>query len=218
MGSLSALNSAEINELLAEAARGDQQSLGTLLERDRERLRRMVATRLDRRLQGRIDPSDVIQEAQLEAAERLADYVSNPTMPLFLWLRLITGQRLMILHRRHLGTKMRTAQRDISLHQAALPQASSAALAAQLLGQLTSPSMAAIRAEMKSRLHEALEVMDPLDREVLVLRHFEQLTSAETALEIGISVEAAKKRHIRALKKLKTILSSSGPNPEKDVT
>jgi RNA polymerase sigma-70 factor, ECF subfamily len=208
MGSLSALNSAEINELLAEAARGDQQSLGTLLERDRERLRRMVATRLDRRLQGRIDPSDVIQEAQLEAAERLGDYVANPTMPLFLWLRLITGQRLMILHRRHLGTKMRSAQRDVSLYQPFLPQASSAALAAQLLGQLTSPSMAAIRAEMKSNLHEALEAMDPLDREVLVLRHFEQLTSAETALEIGISVEAAKKRHIRALKKLKTILSS----------
>jgi RNA polymerase sigma-70 factor (ECF subfamily) len=169
----------------------------------------MVALRLDRRLAGRIDPSDVIQEAQLEAAERLAEYLRNPTMPFFLWLRLITGQRLMILHRRHLGARMRAAGREVSLDRPALPQATSAALAAQLLGRLTRPSEAAVRAEMKARLHEALDQMDPTDREVLTLRHFEQLTTPETAQELGISEEATKKRHIRALKRLKAILTGT---------
>src|SRR5262245_47969085 len=99
------------NELLQRAAGGDRHSLRALLERDRDRLRRMVALRMDRRLAGRVDPSDVIQEAQLEAAERLGEFLRNPTMPFFLWLRLITGQRLVALHRRHLGAKMRSAGR-----------------------------------------------------------------------------------------------------------
>lgn len=201
-------DSAETNLLLEQAARGDQQLLGQLLERDRDRLRRMVALRLDRRLYGRIDPSDVIQEAQLEAAERLAEYLRNPTMPFFLWLRLIAGQRLLALHRRHLGAQMRTASRDVSLDRGALPQASSAALAARLLGRLTSPSAAAVKAEMKARLREALDSMNAIDREVLTLRHFEQLTTFETAQELGISEETAKKRHVRALKRLKAILTS----------
>src|SRR5262245_19900455 len=103
----------ETNELLERAARGDRQILGQLLERDRERLRRMVALRLDRRLYGRLDPSDVIKEAQLEAAERLADYLRNPTMSFFLWLRLITVQRLLALHRRHLGAQLRDAAQEV---------------------------------------------------------------------------------------------------------
>lgn len=201
-------DSPETNQLLERAAGGDGQVLGKLLERDRERLRRMVALRLDRRLYGRIDPSDVIQEAQLEAAERLAEYLRNPTMPFFLWLRLITGQRLLALHRRHLGAQMRSARRETPLDRSVLPQATSAALAARLLGRLTSPSAAVIRAEMKARLHEALDCMDALDREVLTLRHFEQLTTPEAARELGISDEAAKKRYLRALQRLKAILTS----------
>jgi RNA polymerase sigma-70 factor (ECF subfamily) len=173
----------------------------------------MVALRLDRRLYGRIDPSDVIQEAQLEAAERLAEYLRNPTMPFFLWLRLITGQRLLALHRRHLGAQMRAAGREVSLDRRPLPQATSAALAAQLLGRLTRPSEAAVRAETRARLHEALDLMDPTDREVLTLRHFEQLSTTETAQELGISEEAAKKRHIRALKRLKVILTGTSGEP-----
>lgn len=206
MAMISNYDTPETNDLLERAAGGDQQGLGQLLEQDRERLRRMVALRLDHRLKGRIDPSDVIQEAQLEAAERLAEYLRNPTMPFFLWLRLITGQRLLTLHRRHLGAQMRTAERERSLNQPLWPQATSAALAARLLGRLTSPSVAAIRAEMKLRLQEALELMDPIDRDVLTLRHFEQLSTAETAQELGITEEAAKKRHLRALKRLKDIL------------
>lgn len=213
MAKVSKHDGPETNALLERAAGGDRKVLGQLLERDRERLRRMVALRLDRRLNGRVDPSDVIQEAQLEAAERLAEYLRNPTMPFFLWLRLITGQRLLTLHRRHLGAQARDAGREVSLDRPGLPQATSAALAARLLGRATSPSVAAVRAEMKTRLRDALDTMDPIDREVLTLRHFEQLTTAETAQELGISEEAAKKRHIRALKRLKEVLISLPGGP-----
>jgi RNA polymerase sigma-70 factor (ECF subfamily) len=206
-------DSSETNNLLRDAARGDTAALGRLLDRDRDRLRRMVALRIDRRLNNRIDASDVIQEAQLEASERLAEYVQNPTMSFFLWLRLITGQRLAALHRRHLGAQMRTAGREVSLDRPLLPHATSAALAAQLLGRFTSPSATAVRAEMKLRLQEALDSMDPIDREVLTLRHFERLNTAETAQELGISDEAAKKRHIRALKRLKDILTHMPGGP-----
>src|SRR5262245_25806000 len=183
MATISNHDTPETNALLEQAAGGDKEVLGRLLERDRARLRRMVALRLDHRLNGRVDPSDVIQEAQLEAAERLAEYLRNPTMPFFVWLRLITGQRLLALHRRHLGTRVRDARREVSLDGPAFPQATSAALAARLLGRATSPSAAAIRAEMKARLREALDIMDPMDREVLTLRHLEQLTTVEAARE-----------------------------------
>ena len=167
----------------------------------------MVALRLDRRLQGRVDASDVIQEAFLEASTRLPDYLRQPDMPFFLWLRFLTGQKVMELHRRHLGAQMRDAGREISLYRGSLPEASSVALAAQLLGHDTRPSEAAIRAERKIRLQEALNSMDPLDREVLALRHFEQLTRAETAQVLGIEEAAAAKRYVRALKRLKEILA-----------
>jgi RNA polymerase sigma-70 factor (ECF subfamily) len=194
--------------LVRAAAGGDSASLGLLLERDRDRLRRMVALRLDRRLQGRVDPSDVIQEAQFEAARRLAEYLDNPTMPFFLWLRLITGQKLAQFHRHHLGAQMRAAGREVSLFREHLPEATSAALADHLLGRLTDPPAAAVRAELKVRLQEALNSMDPGDREVLTLRHFEHLSTAEAAAELGIGEEAAKKRHIRAVKRLRDILAS----------
>jgi RNA polymerase sigma-70 factor (ECF subfamily) len=189
-------------------AQGDRQVWGTLLERHRKRLRRMVALRLDQRLQGRLDASDVIQEAYLEAMARVEEYLRQPTMPFFLWLRFLTGQKLLELHRHHLGTQMRDAGREVSLHRGSLPGVSSAALAAQLLGHDTRPSEAAIRAERKIRLQEALNSMDALDREVLALRHFEQLNNAETAQVLGLQESAASKRYIRALKKLKEILSA----------
>jgi len=208
MGSAPTGNSGETDELLRRVAQGAPQEWGALLDRHRARLRRMVALRLDRRHQGRLDASDVIQEAFLEASARLADYLRQPDMPFFLWLRFLTGQKMMELHRQHLGAQMRDAGREISLYRGALPGASSAALAAQLLGHDTRPSEAAIRAERKIRLQEALNSMDPLDREVLALRHFEQLNNAETAQALGLNESAASKRYIRALKKLKDILTS----------
>jgi RNA polymerase sigma-70 factor (ECF subfamily) len=201
-------NSGETDRLLQQLAQGDPHEVGALFERHRARLRRMVALRLDRRLQGRIDASDVIQEAFLEATERLPDYLRQPDMPFFLWLRFLTGQKMLELHRRHLGAQMRDAGREISLYRGSLPEASSVALAAQLLGHDTRPSEAAIRTERKIRLQEALNSMDPLDREVLALRHFEQLNNAETAQALGLQESAASKRYIRALKKLRDILTS----------
>jgi RNA polymerase sigma-70 factor (ECF subfamily) len=201
-------NSADTARLLEQVHAGDRAALNELFARHRPRLRRMVELRLDRRLQARIDASDVIQEAYVEAITRLDDYLRQPSYPLFLWLRLLVGERLLKLHRHHLGTQMRDAALEVSIYRGALPAASSAALAAQLLGQHTSPTQAAVRAERMLRLQEALNTLDPVDREVLSLRHFEEMTLAETALSLGIEESAAAKRYIRALKRLKAILAA----------
>jgi RNA polymerase sigma-70 factor (ECF subfamily) len=197
------------SELLHRAADGDQQALADLFTRCEDRLLRMVQLRLDRRLQGRIDPADVVQEAYLEFARALPEYLRNPSVPFFLWLRVITGRKLQALHRYHLGTRGRDAGREVSLHRGALPRASSVSLAAQLLGRFTSPSEAALRAELQIRVQEALNSMHSLDREVLSLRHLEQLTNAETAEVLGIGEAAASNRFVRALKRLKNILVSA---------
>ena len=195
-------------ELLRQAAEGNTDGWGRLLASHRERLRRMVALRLDRHLQGRIDPSDVIQETYLEAWSRLPEYLRNPSVPFYLWLRFLTGQKLVTLHRHHLGRAMRDVGREISLYGGAMPEASSAALAAQLLGRDTCPSRAAMRVELKIRLQDALNSMDTVDREVLVLRHFEYLNRAETAEVLGMRESAVSKRYVRALEKLKDILGT----------
>ena len=179
--------------------------LGTLLSENRSRLHRMVQLRMDRRLQGRVDASDVIQEAYVEATERLAEYERDPKMPPFLWLRFITAQRLLRIHRSHFGVQARDPRREISLFAGNMPEATSAALAAQLIGQQTSPSQAAMRAETRLQLQEALNALGEIDREVLALKHSEQLTSGEIAVVLDISESAARKRYIRALRKLKTI-------------
>jgi RNA polymerase sigma-70 factor (ECF subfamily) len=196
------------DELLRRAAAGDQQAVNELFTLYRDRLRAMVRLRLNRRLQGRVDPSDVLQEAYLEICKHFPDYARAPTLPFFLWLRHITGQKLIAVHRQHLGAQMRDADREVSLHRGALPEASSASLAAQLLGRLTSPTQAALRAELQIRVQEALNSMDPMDREVLALRHFELLSNAEAAEVLGIKKSAASNRYIRALERLKDILSA----------
>jgi RNA polymerase sigma-70 factor, ECF subfamily len=201
-------DSTELQDGLRRLAAGDAQALAGLFARYRDRLRRMVKLRLDRRLQGRIDASDVLQEAYLNAAKRAAEYSANPTMPFFLWLRFLTGQRLLIVHRQHLGAKMRDAGQEVSLYRGALPQASSLSLAAQLMGRLTSPSLAAVRAEMQLKLQEALNGMDALDREVLTLRHFEELSNTEVAAVLDLQKAAASNRYIRALKRLREVLAS----------
>ena len=200
----------DVEELVKLAANGDPASWEALLRRYRSRLRRMVCFRLDPRLKGRMDPSDVVQDICLEAWRHLGSYVQQPDIPIFLWLRAVAGHKLSDLHRHHLGARMRDARREVSLHEGALPGATSAALAAQLLGHLTRPSEAAVRAEMKVRLQTALNVMDPIDREVLALRHFEQLTVSETAQVLGIKEKAAGMRYVRALRRLKEILHSLG--------
>ena len=193
--------------LLRRAAAGDQDALSDLFARYRDRLKRMVHLRLSRRLQGRVDDSDVVQEAYLEIARKLPEYAAEPRLPLFLWLRHMTGLKLVEVHRRHLGTQARDAEREISLHRGGLPEADSISLAAQLLGQLTAPSQAAIRAELRLLVQEALNTMDPLDREVLALKHFEQLSTSEIADVLGLSKAGAGSRYLRAIKRLREILS-----------
>ena len=207
MGPLMTRDPDDIDDLLGRAGAGDSEALGKLFARYRDRLRQMVRLRLDRRLQGRLDPSDVLQEAYVDFAKRLPEYLRNRPGPFYLWLRFLTGQRLIDLHRQHLGAKMRDAAQEVSLYRGALPQASSVSLAAQLLGRLTSASRAAIRAETQIRVQEALNSMDALDREVLTLRHFEMLNNEETAQVLGIKKTAASNRYVRALKRLKELLA-----------
>jgi RNA polymerase sigma-70 factor (ECF subfamily) len=199
--------STETVELIDRVRAGDVDALNALFTRHRERLRRMVDIRMDRRLQARFDASDVLQEAYLEVIQRLDEYVRDPKLPLFLWLRLVVGQRLMTLHRRHLGAQQRDAGREVSLFREALPAASSAALAAQLMGKFTSPTQAAMRAERMLRLQEALNTLDPIDREVLSLRHFEELTRTEAAQVLDITEAATAKRYVRAMKRLTNLLA-----------
>ena len=194
------------DDLLRRAKAGDAAALGALFAHYRDRLRKMVQLRIDRRVAGRLDPSDVLQEAYLDVARRFPEYTAAPQAPFYVWLRALTGQRLIDLHRQHLGAKMRDAGQEASLHRGALPQASSASLAQQLLAGLTSPTQAAIRAELQLRLQDALNGMDPIDREVVVLRHFEELNNLETAAVLGIESSAASKRYLRAIRRLKALL------------
>lgn len=180
--------------------------LAQIFEHFRPRLRRMVKLRLDRRLQGRVDPSDVLQEAFMEIARRAPEQAKKPEMPLFLWLRLMTGQKLLEFHRRHLDAQQRDARREVTLHAGPLPQASSLSLAAYLLGHFTSCSEAAQRAELQLKLQEALNSMEAIDREVLTLRHFEELTNNEVAEVLGIAKNTASNRYVRALGRLREVL------------
>jgi RNA polymerase sigma-70 factor, ECF subfamily len=200
----------DTDDVLSARVRGGEPSaLGEFFARHRARLRRIVRLRLDRRLQGRVDPDDVIQEAFVDAARRLPEYAANPAMPPFVWLRFLTIQRLKTLQRLHLGVKSRDAGREVSLYDGSLPAADSRSLAAQLLGRLTTPSRAAIRAEIQIQIQDALNALDPIDREVLALRHLEELNNNETASVLGIHKAAASNRYVRALRRLRDVLSAA---------
>ncbi len=192
-------------DLLGAARDGDEGALAGLVERHRERLECMVRLRMDRRLQGRVDPADVVQDAYLTVRGKFPQYAADPRLPFYLWLRLEVGQKLLEVHRFHLKTQMRDAGQEVSLHRGPLPQVTSLSLAEHLLGKLTSASHAAMRAELKLRVQEALNGMTPHDREVLVLRHFEELSLAEAALVLGIKPSAAGNRYMRALKRLREV-------------
>ncbi len=187
---------------------GDKQALAMLFSLHRESLRKMVQFRLDNRLRHRVDAEDILQEAFLAAEQRIDSYRDDSERSVFVWLRLIVGQTLIDVHRRHLGTKMRDASQEVSLRHNGSPMASSATLSGHLLGHLTSPSQAAMRAEMVVLLEGVLQNMDDLDREVLMLRHFEELSNNEVAEILGIQKSAASNRYVRALQRLKGILSS----------
>ena len=193
-------------QLLRLATCGNSAALGELLEQYSSQLTRIVKIRMDRRLQSRVDATDVIQEAFMEAINRFPEFVSQDKLPFFLWLRLITLQKLMQTHRFHLSTQARNANREISIYQASILQATSAVLAAQLLGNFTSPTQAASRKEEKLKLENALNDMDEINREVLVLRHFEKLSVVETAKLLDLSESGVRKRYLKSLSIIKTKL------------
>jgi RNA polymerase sigma-70 factor (ECF subfamily) len=200
---------AALATLVQQAAAGDQRAIDDLFSRYRSRLKRMVHLRLSRRLQGRVDDSDVVQEAYLDVARKLPEYAADPQLPFFLWLRNLVGLKLAEVHRRHLGTQMRDADQEVSLHRGALPEANSMSLAAHLLGTMTmtTASEAAIKAETRIFVQEALNGMDPIDREILALKHFEQLSTSEIAQVLGLSKAGAGSRYLRAIKRLRAVVS-----------
>jgi RNA polymerase sigma-70 factor, ECF subfamily len=193
------------DELLIAARNGNEDALAVLVERHRDRLERMVLLRMDRRLQGRVDRADVVEDAFLAVRGKFPQYCADSALPFFLWLRLEVGQKLVDVHRIHLGAKMRGAGQEVSLHSGPLPQVTSLSLAEHLLGKMTASSQAAMRAELKIRVQEALNSMDTHDREVLILKHFEELSNAEAAQVLGIKPSAAVNRYVRALKRLKDV-------------
>ncbi|MBA4191205.1 MAG: RNA polymerase subunit sigma [Planctomycetaceae bacterium] len=196
---------ADVATLIARLRAGDHDALAELFDRHREKLRRMVQLRLDHRLAGRVSASDVLQESYIDALKRVDRYFDKPDQPFFGWLRLVVGQRLADIHREHLAKK-RNAGKDVTIDSPI--GGDSACLAAYLLGHLSSPSHAAQKNEAFVQLEEALNQMDSVDREVLALRHFEELSNTETAEILGIQPAAASKRYVRALAKLKLILET----------
>src|SRR3954452_2088234 len=198
----------ETDALLQRAIAGEALAWGALLVEHEGRLERMVAFRLDPRVRRRVDASDVVQEAFLAAARQREDFFRNPAVPIFLWLRGIVGNKLLEIHRHHLGMQKRDAARDVALEPYPPTDATSAALLDQLTGHATGPGTAAARSETRLRLRQVLDNMDATDREVLALRHFEQLTNGEAAAVLGIQERAAAKRYVRALKRLKDILAN----------
>ena len=180
--------------------------LNALFQRSIERLRRTVRLRLDRRLSGIVDSTTVLEMVHQEAAKRRGEFTGTGTADAFLWLRQITGEVLARVHEERLGAD---ARGDISLYRDALPEATSVSLAAHLLGRGGGEDdQAAVRAEQKLLLQEALNAMDPMDREVLTLRHCEQLSNDEAAAVLNIAISVASESYIRALKRISLILAS----------
>jgi RNA polymerase sigma-70 factor, ECF subfamily len=201
---------ADARVLLDRASGGDADAWGALLAQHQERLQYMLAFRLDPRLRGRVDPADVIQDAFVAATVRRADFFGQSAQPLFLWLRWIASNALLDVHRHHLGVQMRDAGRELSPRRAAgraRADDTRDAMVAQLSAGATGPATAAGRAEAAARLNEALAAMSQADRDVLALRHFEQLTNTEAAQVLGIEERAAAKRYVRALERLREALA-----------
>jgi RNA polymerase sigma-70 factor (ECF subfamily) len=207
---------AEMQALLDGAKADDLSAIDRLLARHREPLRRMIAARLDRALGRREDASDVVQNVLLEASRRLPDYLANPALPFALWLRQIAGDRLIDVHRRHRVAARRSIERERPIAAGEFLDRSSIDLAAQLRDQGLTPAALAIRRELFERFQLALEELGEDDREIMLLRHFEHLTSAEAATALGLSEPAAGMRYLRALRRLRVILGTKPGGKRED--
>lgn len=199
------------NDLLARLQSDSGEQFALIFSEFEERLRRIIRFRLDYRLAPRVSDSDVIQECYVRAADRLPRYLENPEYPFFVWLRMQANQQLADVHRKHLLAEKRDARRELRLPpQREASNQTSVQLAAHLVAQLTSPSRLLQRSEEIQALEESLNEMNETDREVIALRHFEELSSSETAQVLGIEPAAASKRYVRALKRLKEIMARHG--------
>ncbi len=196
---------------------GDREALAAFFSAHRDRLWRVIDFRLDARLRRRVDADDVLQQAYLDAAQRLPHFEGDAATSAFIWLRLVVTQTLVEVHRAHLGARMRDAGREVFL-AGDDGTGTSMSLARHLIGSLTSPSGAAVRAETLAQLEKALAGMDTVDREVLALRHFEELTNSEVAAVLGLQVKAVSIRYVRALRRLKTILAALPGFSEGDIS
>lgn len=197
----------ESDKLIGRLRGGDLHALADAFSQYREQLRRMVALRLDPRLNSRLSPSDILQEAYIDALKRVPHFLRKPDMTMIGWLRWIVDQRLVEVHRHHLGAQRRDASQEVAATRTGSDGGSVRSLAAYLAGHLTSPSQAALRNESLALLEEALNGLEPVDREILTLRHFEELSNNEVAEVLGIQRAAASKRYVRALARLKASLA-----------
>ena len=193
------------DELDQLRSRGGE-AVAELFDRYRHKLLRMITLRLDARILGKVDGEDVLQDAFVVASRRIQDYLDQPSVPFFVWLRQITSQILIDTHRRYLGAKMRDVSQEVALYRVGSAGTSSALLVAQLADSLTTPSQFAVREETVLEMRAALETLEEIDREVLVLRHLEELSNIEVAEILGIDKFAASKRYLRALKRLRTAM------------
>jgi RNA polymerase sigma-70 factor (ECF subfamily) len=202
----------ETRNLLQRAAANDAGAVEQLWESYRAPLRRMIALRLDQVLGRRLDASDVVQDVLIKANLRLGDYLRNPVLPFDLWLRQLARDQMIDAHRRHRGAARRSLDREQSL-AAPAPSAfldrSTLDLAAQLRDPALTPAAAVLRSELQRRFQAALGQLDDPDREIILLRHFEQLSNGAAAQTLGLSEAAAGMRHLRALRRLRALLGDS---------
>lgn len=203
-------DSEQTQQLLQAARAGDSAAISELLERHRDALRRMVQSRLDRAVARRVDASDVVQDVLLEAHGRLSDFIQSGSMPFHLWLRHLAKDRMIDVHRRHHALR-RSVDREQTAQQMA-DVSSAFDLFAQISAQELTPAAASIRREIEQRFLSALEQLDELDREILLMRHCEQLGNSEVAELLGLSQPAAGMRYLRALRRLRSVLGMEEPN------
>jgi RNA polymerase sigma-70 factor (ECF subfamily) len=191
--------STDTHELLDEAAAGNRQATQSLFATHRDRLRRMVEINLDRRVCGRVDPSDVVQDALAQAHRQLSKYLETKPITFYSWLRQIAWEQLEKTHRRHLMTECRSVTRE----EFNVPSDSVYELVNRVVAAGSSPSRHVEQAELRRRAREAIAELSPQDRQVLVLRHLEQLSMREIAEATGATEAAVKMRHLRALERLR---------------
>jgi RNA polymerase sigma-70 factor (ECF subfamily) len=193
-------------ELLANAKQGSEEAVGKLMSRHRAALRRLVQMRLDKKIQRRVDVSDIVQDVLMEANRRLSTYLKEPKMPFHLWLRHMARDRIIDAHRRHRISAKRSVDREKPLVSTSNIDRSTMELAAQLCDPNITPAAAATMRELARRFEAAINELEERDREVLMMRHFEHLSNQEVALALQLTEPAASMRYLRALRRLRNLL------------